>query len=267
MRNVSQHSQRTQFGPSRGQVVVVGLSTAASAAGTAYVFTMPGLSVRELVACLMGATLAGLLAMHTLSLAADRAVARDRAERAAKRERRETSQTHAELNAWQNAAAGLLDAYLTGRAVNFGGEVVPDYVRARLADLPVEPEPVPTSPAYAEPRYGDHAPLAPPMYPDRSLDLTEPIPAVREPRYEDPVDQGVTRYLDEELDPLGYQADPERPWRAFEPRHEDRVAVPLPAREVPVSPGRGGPKWSEAETEVISRVRDEDQTQVIPAQS
>jgi hypothetical protein len=256
---VSQHSQRTQFGPSTAQIVMVGLSTAASAAGTAYVITMPGFSVRELVACLMGATLAGLLAMHTLSLAADRAVARDRAERAAKRERRETSQTHAELNAWQNAAAGLLDAYLSGRAVDFGGEPVPDYVRARLADVPP-----PTSPAYAEPRYEDHAPLAPPMYLDRSLDLTEPIPAVREPRYEDPVDQGVTGYLDEELDPLGYQADPERPWRAFELRHEDRVAVPLPAREVPVSPGRG---WHGDETEVIPRMRDEDETQVIPAQS
>jgi hypothetical protein len=254
MRNVSQHSQRTQFGPSRGQVVVVGLSTAASAAGTAYVITMPGFSVRELVACLMGATLAGLLAMHTLSLAADRAVARDRAERAAKRERRETSQTHAELNAWQNAAAGLLDAYLSGRAVDFGGEPVPDYVRARLADVPPpEPtEPEPTSPAYAGP-YEDHAPLAPPTYPEPESRISQEVITGQ-------AAQPPETWVDP-MDALEYVADPARPWRAFEPRNEDqRVAVPLPPREVPVSPGRG---WHGDETEVISRVRDEDATEVI----
>jgi len=252
MPTMSQHSERTQFGPSRASVVVVGLSTAASAAGTAYMFTMPGFSVRELVACLMGATLAGLLAVHVLGMVGERAVVADRAAREAQRERRETISEHAELNAWQNAAAGLLDAYLTGRAVNFGGEPVPDYVRARLADLPGEP--VPTSPAYE-----DRPPLAPPMYPDRGLDLTEPIPAVREPEVvHDPGPGSPLPYVVRKLryeEPLGYVA---------EPRNEDqRVAVPLPPREVPVSPGRG---WYGDETEVITRpssLADPDATEVI----
>lgn len=223
---MSQHSQRTQFGPSTAQIVMAGLSTAASSAGTAYVFTMPGFSVRELVACLMGATLAGLLAMHTLSLAADRAVARDRAERAAKRERRETSANHAELRSWQAAAAGLLDAYLSGRAVDFGGEPVPDYVRARLADVP---PPEPTSPAYAGP-YEDHAPLAPPTYPEPESRISQEV---------------IT----------GQAAQPPETW--VDPM--DALEY-LPPREVPVSPGRG---WHGDETEVISRVRDEDETEVI----
>ena len=74
--------------------------------------------------------------------------------------------------------------------------------------------------------------------------------------------------------PLEYQADPARPWNAFEPRPPSRpalgqVAMPLPPRDgyvdpgpyssyVPVSPGRADPDA----TEVMARV-DEDRTEVI----
>lgn len=210
---MSQHSQRTQDGPTTRSIVIGALMVAGSMAGTLYVIGGPGINDRELVASLMGAALIGFTVAHTMGLMVERAVVRDRAERAAEREQRER----------------------TERA----------RIEAELETLRAERAMVPD-------RYADAPPLAPPMYPEERYE---------EPRYEDPVDRSVTRYPDEELDPLGYQADPERPWRAVEP---DRVAVPLPPREVPVSPGRG---WHGDETEVIPRVRDEDQTQVIPAQS
>lgn len=255
---MSQHSQRTQFGPSRASVATTGVLVGLSALATGYVTSGPW-DARQIVATVLGVGLTTLLLARVFSLMAERAVIADRAEREAERAEREyrtglEDGKVRELEAWQNAAAGLLDAYLTGRAVDFGGEPVPDYVRTRLADLAPPPVSQPEPPV-------DEGPVVYPPQPD--VDQTRTWLAEVAARYAEPVYE----------DPLGYQADPERPWRAFEPRHEDRmaepgesgrVAVPLPPREVPVSPGRG---WHGDETEVIPRVRDEGQTQVIPAQS
>ena len=143
---MSQHSERTQFGPSLASVAAGAVLVVASAVATGYMIADLSLDLRDALGFVFGVGLTGLLAVHVLGMVGERAVVRDRAERAAERERRETSETHAELNAWQNATAALLDAYLTGRAVDFGGEPVPGYVRTRLADaVPVAP------PTYPEP--------------------------------------------------------------------------------------------------------------------
>lgn len=307
---MSQHSQRTQFGPSYGSILATGAALVASAVGTAYVITGPRLGVREVVAFVMGLGLTGFLTLHGLALAADRAVAGERTRREVQVARQGAES--AERRSWETAAAALLDSYLTGQPVDFRGELIPAYVRERMEAAFAEPDdmpnpnefagwtappvdegpvvhPAPDVAGWLRGPVADVAPLAPPMYPD---------PVARE------VDQAVTEYLDEEL---GYTADPARPWSpaeehaagvldrvvaasrapvpeeyvrppmtpwsAFGPA--ERVAVPLPAREyvdpgpygsfVPVVPGR--PDWRDADTEVIGRIADEDETQVIPAQS
>lgn len=319
---MSQHSQRTQFGPSRVALVAGAALVTASAVATAYMINGPEMNVRVVLGFLMGAGFTGLSAAYVLVMAGDRAVGQERA-RALREVRAERGYLE-ELNQWRNATGAILDAYLNGQVVDFQGEPVPDYVRTRLEHVFTEPavypEPVDRSTAtepavYPEPEpdvagwlrdpVGDVAPLAPPTYP-------EPVEPV--------VDQAVARYLDEEMDPLGYTADPARPWspaeehaarvldhvvadyrnphheppydrhtmptwNAFEPSERqraalERVPVPLPPRDgagqpyvdpgpygsfVPVVPGR--PDWRDADTEVIDRVRDEDETQVIPAQS
>lgn len=265
---------------------------AGSMAGTLYVIGGPGINGRELVASLMGAALIGFTVAHTMSLMVERAVVRDRAERAAEREQRERTERariEAELETLRAERAVMPDRYAD--APPLAPPMYPEerYEEPRYEDRP-EPEPVDAygrtwSQAW-EAYHANHPGVVaswaqqngrwpncpgPECNPGRAPEVIhDPGPGSPLPYL---VDQGVTQYLDEELDPLGYQADPERPWRAFEPRHEDRmaepsepgrVAVPLPPREVPVSPGRG---WHGNETEVIPRVRDEDQTQVIPAQS
>jgi hypothetical protein len=195
----------------------MGALTGAAALATGFLTGGP-LDAYNVIGVVLGVLGTALLVAQTLSLMTERAVVRDRAERAAERERREASEVHAELNAWQNATAALLDAYLTGRRVDFQGEPVPDYVRQRLEaafDAPPEPpedqgpvvypspEPETTRAWLRDPEaaavYVDRPPVAPPVYPE--LD-----PVARE------VDQAVTHYLDEELDPHGYEADPARPW-------------------------------------------------------
>lgn len=249
---MSQHSQGTQQGPSVGSIVRSGTVTMISAAGTTVVFSGPGFTVREMVGCLLGASLTGALMGHTFGLGARRAVARDRAERMAEYDR-QTAEYEAreaegeELRRWQAATAGLLDAHLTGSQLDFAGESVPEYVRLRLADT--SPDLVAEAvigmdeqcaPVDYSPRYEDHTPPAPPLYPRQDLDLTEPIPKYREQT-------------------LGYQADPERPWRAFESTGSHSVSVPLPPR----SPDN----WNGADTEVIRRTGPDDQTEVINRQS
>jgi hypothetical protein len=149
-----------------------------SALATGYVTSGPW-DARQIVATVLGVGLTALLLTRVFSLMVERAVIADRAEREAERvtraERAERESGHfRELEAWQNAAAGLLDAYLTGRAVNFGGEPVPDYVRTRLADLapppvsqpepPVDEGPVvyPPRDGYVDPGpYSSFVPVAP----------------------------------------------------------------------------------------------------------
>ena len=84
---MSQHSQRTQQGPSGGQVVAGAVAIALSAAASVYVVSGPGLDPRKAVAVVLGGVLTGLLTVHVMGLVAERAVVADRAERAAERER------------------------------------------------------------------------------------------------------------------------------------------------------------------------------------
>jgi hypothetical protein len=189
---------------------------AGSMLGTLYVIGGPGMTVRELVGGLMGMVLIGF----TMQFTANRTVER----------------------VWLDLAEREVDEALR-----------------RLADLQ-EAERRGLAGASGSDRYADHPPVVPPMYP---------------PEY-DPVgravDESVTRYLDEELDPngyaptesrgwvydhqrqgwvapqetvtraadqlpetwlgpLGYVADPERPWRAVRPSGTGRVGVPLPPRD------------------------------------
>jgi hypothetical protein len=281
---VSQHSQRTQDGPTTLSIVTGALMVAGSMAGTLYVIGGPGITGRELVSSLMGAALIGFTVAFTMNRMVERAVVRDRAERAAERaerERRERDRIEAELEA----------------------------IRARAEHDAPEPD-----------RYVDRAPLAPPMHPEPERYEPEPEPVdaygrTRDQAWQDyyanhpevraswaqqngrwpncpgpECDPGRDRQgwtYDEQRqgwvtspemvatgagqppetwvepdEPLGYQADPERPWRAFDPG-DTRVSVPLPPRDVPVSPGRD---WPEDRTEVIRRP-ELDETQVIQPQS
>ena len=260
---MSQHSQRTQQGPSGGQVVAGAVAIALSAAASVYVVSGPGLDPRKAVAVVLGGVLTGLLTVHVMGLVAERAVVADRAERAAERERmiedyeREIVARERELDTRERELA-------LGRQETRPGP-----------EPYVVPEPV------APPRW--EAP-EPPRVDQGWMDAGRPPPNDGI----SPVDANVTRYLNEELDPglsrntlssyvtgaAGWRApeprrfdyqeheldeEPRRtpePWNAFEPVPPSRaalgsVAVPLPPREpdgyvdpgpyssfVPVSPGR-----------------------------
>lgn len=263
---MSQHSQRTQFGPSGASIAAGAAVVLGSAVATGYMISGLSVSLRDLMGFALGVGFTAVLAYHVLVMAGERAVARDRelrlsAERKAAQRARQEAAGRAdagELEAWRNATVGLLDAYLTGRALDFRGEVVPEYVQARLADLGGPPV--------------DEGPVIYPQHPimDMRNWLANPdVPGLKIPQevITGQATQPPEAWVDP--DPVGYVADPERPWRAFEAR-EATVAVPLPARDgyvdpgpfqgfVPVSPGRVDPDA----TAVIERVVDEDATHVI----
>lgn len=126
---MSQHSQRTQFGPTRALVAMTATVTGVAALATGYLTGGPW-TVRQAVATALGAGLTTVLLARVLDLMAERAVIRDRAQRQARR----AEQEDADRWMWQNATVGLLEAYLTGEPLDFAAEPVPEYVSTRLMD-------------------------------------------------------------------------------------------------------------------------------------
>lgn len=252
---MSQHSQRTQFGPTTASIVTGWVMVAVSALATGYANTRPGFHPHDLVGVALGVGLTALLGVRLAGLVAERAVVRDRAERAAERD-------------------------LTERAAELAAERRRERERERQRDEIAaqrdedqrwlalgRPEPAEPIDAHGRtwtqawdtyqmnhPEVAASWPKQNGRWPNCFCQACDPEPVDRRdaepdetrvwlaetgPGDQDPVDQAVTGYLDEEMDPAGCPP----PFNAFDPptsrrnveRHQ--VAVPLPAR-VPVSPGR-----------------------------
>jgi hypothetical protein len=239
---MSQHSQRTQQGPSGGQVVAGAVAIALSAAGCVYVVSGPGMDPRKAVAVILGGVLTGVLTVHVMGLVAERAVIADRVERAADRFARELEIQDQVLAARERDLAAR-ERDLIARQSEWGQNQRP------------EPQPryeEPQGPRYEEPLVDEGSVI----YPERSPEETRSW-------LRDPEEAAV------------YGQDPERPWNAFEPMEPhraalDQVAMPLPPRDgyvdpgpyssyVPVSPGRADPdatelRYEDRPTEVMPRV-------------
>lgn len=123
---MSQHSQRTQYGPSVGTIVTGVVLTVGGGTGVAYVLSGP-LTARAIVGALLGAAFTVLMGLTTLERAVERRVALDRIERQA--ERQEAARREDALRAeWERAVYGPHPAE------------EPDPVATQ--PLPEEPDPV-----------------------------------------------------------------------------------------------------------------------------
>lgn len=240
---MSQHSQRTQAGPTGASVATGALLVAVSAVLTGYVTSGPGWDIRKVVATVLGVALTGMLLIRVLGLSAERAVAQDRMAREEERAERE----HAEDARYQRMVAervrheARVDDELQG------------WVDQRHAQDHAEPpeEPDPS----AGPDYPSEE--GPVVYP-------EPSPAALA-RWATAGQADAARYVDEGMDPQPpYLArapmplPPRQPDGYVDPGPYSSWVPPAAAPYVPVSPGRPGSGWHGDQTEVISRVRDED---------
>lgn len=189
---MSNHSQRTQYGPSVASIVTgLGLTLGG---GTAVAYILAGpMTARTIVGAVLGAGFTVLIGLQTLERAVERRVALDRIERMAERE--EAARREDRLRAeWERATYG-------------SGEVPPGAAEDELAQsreraaqewdratYGAEPDPVATQPLPVEPDpfQVDHwatggavlpPPAAAPMYPPDEL----PGPR-RYPHHPRPVD-------------------------------------------------------------------------------
>lgn len=223
---MSQHSQRTQLGPSRVCVVGSSALVVLSATATGYLFPGSGFNVRELVAFLLGAVLTGHLAVFTLRLAADRAVAQDRVQRAARWAQQATQRAQDAREHYRHWTQEHHPSLYTAPAAEPGPEPVND--QSNLYTAPAaEPEPV--GPGYwsvpepeteqtwrwwsSEPSQdlGDK--------PELQL-VTVPLP-VRAPVYPGYPDPDATQVIDQPGS--GWHGDQTEV--QVEPRYEDRSAA------------------------------------------
>lgn len=168
---MSQHRKNTRLGPGLISIATGWMLTAMGSAGTGYVISSPGWSGREVVAALLGMSLTGTLVAHSMDLTVSRVVVQNR----------------------------VRDIDEMDRANRLRQE----RVRDRYEQLwSTGQDPSLNSPW----RTGeDPAPISPPLYPES--DVTHLIPAYRD-EMDQVVDQAVTRYLDEEMDPNGYPISP-----------------------------------------------------------
>lgn len=121
---MSQHSQRTQYGPSVASIVTGLVLTLGGGTAVAYILAGP-LSARTIVGAVLGAGFTVLIGLQTMERAVERRVALDRIERLAERE--EAARREDALRAeWERAVYGPEEAQ------------EPDPV----ATQPIEPDPL-----------------------------------------------------------------------------------------------------------------------------
>lgn len=281
---MSQHAQSTNIGPPRAWIPAGVVATVLSAVATGYMIAGPQVGGRDAVGFLLGVTLTGFLAGHTVGLIVERAVAYDR-ELRLRAERWAARQPEPVVNE-------AVDRHLDESAGwAYGGQ-------------PVDDSPPLAPPTYPEPeKLGYQADPGRPWLaaePDEELEDREPSPQEIErwARYGggqaepvDPVEQAtavlnrvVADYRDSAHEPP-YDRHTVPTWNAFRTAQErqaarSQIAVPLPPREpaerpyvdpgpfstfvgVPVSPGRCDRELGEADTVVLARVTDEDATETI----
>lgn len=129
---MSQHSQRTQYGPSVGAIVTGLILTLGGGTAVAYMLSGP-MSTRSVVGAVLGAGFTVLIGLQTLERAVERRVALDRIERQEEREREAARRAAEErrLRAeWEHATYGP----------ESGPDLDPDPVATQ--PLPEEPDPV-----------------------------------------------------------------------------------------------------------------------------
>lgn len=189
---MSQHSQRTQYGPSMGTIVTgLGLTLGG---GTAVAYLLAGpLTARSVVGAVLGAGFTVLIGLQTLERAVERRVALDRQERALQREEaaREENRLRAE---WERAVYGSGE-------VPPGADEAEELERSReragaawSQAYGADPDPVATQPIEPDPLQVDHwatggaapEPYVPPVNPaadgpERYPVPVHPLPDQREP--------------------------------------------------------------------------------------
>lgn len=261
---MSQHSQRTQEGPGSGHIVGMAAATAVSSLATGFVTGGPQWDARKVVATLLGMALAGFLLAKTLGLMAERAVIHERVNRIAQDWRELDIQNEVLIVRERELAIREREQALRERVAEQAAGEVQDWMAQAE-----QPEP----PLVDEPRY-EAREEGPRVHPRPSAEevrnwVADPDPT-REGWIAGEVDQAVTGYLNEELDPAGYprqdhvvhdpglgsplpyltrpeprqfdyraDAEPRRtpePWNAFEPAGPRRaalasMAVPLASRD------------------------------------
>lgn len=275
---MSQHAQSAQVGPPRAWIAAGVALVIISVAATGYMISGPTLDGRDAVGFLLGVTLTGFLAGHTVGLIVERAVAYDRelrlrAERWAARQEVQAEPEPDEVPpGWVDE-----DAPESGEFAGwtYGGQPVDD----------VPPLAPPTYPEPAEPELVDAQDEGPVLYPEPS-----PQEMARWMRYggghpePDPVEHAtavLTRVVADYRNPAHqppYDRHTVPTWNAFTTAQErqaalSQVAVPLPPREpgqrpyvdpgpystfvgVPVSPGHEDRELGEADTVVLARIED-----------
>ncbi|HEU4754406.1 MAG TPA: hypothetical protein VFU47_14960 [Armatimonadota bacterium] len=148
---MSQHSQRTQYGPSMG-TIVTGLSlTLGGGTAVAYILAGP-LTARSVVGAVLGAGFTVLIGLQTLERAVERRVALDRIERQAERE--EAARREDRLRAeWEHAVYG------SGPVPDEAEELERSRERAGAAwsqAYGADPDPVATQPIEPDPLQVEH---------------------------------------------------------------------------------------------------------------